>query len=447
MKKVISLFVCGAMLASVVLCSCAKTTETEVTEAETKTETAEDEAFEVPWAHELNEENIKKVQEYYFKDSGDVECISVFCDGVRGNGISDVNDNIIYLCYQSLNGDQFDLNVHRDTYEVSFSYLLNYGDTRFYGNVSTTLDGLEAFVDKVISDPGSVSLYDGSALETNEQDIKNDMPILYSRFIKLSSNAYPELGLGLEDLGIVFGDKYRTVDPTQTTSTEVEITNEHNFGNGFCIDCGMPWTEFFNDSAGKLMDHEPYGNDLIFYGQGSYTMLSYTDNIRYTSYGPLDGDISYSHITTDKDTDIQYHEDCSVEVHTYDDSIKTGVTYAFLNGSFYTGSGISYKYRYQITFSADPGEYDKILNSKEEFMNSAEITLDIYDMETKIEDAWETMDEDEIRKIFEEDGIPYMSKDDLVDKFWNHKDNFFASMDSGMVWMHTTLADIGVNWK
>ena len=101
MKKVISLFVCGAMLASVVLCSCAKTTETEVTEAETKTETAEDEAFEVPWAHELNEENIKKVQEYYFKDSGDVECISVFCDGVRGNGISDVNDNIIYLCNQS----------------------------------------------------------------------------------------------------------------------------------------------------------------------------------------------------------------------------------------------------------------------------------------------------------------------------------------------------------
>ena len=62
-------------------------------------------------------------------------------------------------------------------------------------------------------------------------------------------------------------------------------------------------------------------------------------------------------------------------------------------------------------------------------------------------EAWEKMKESDIKKMFEKDGVKYYSKDDLIDRFWDHRENFFASMDSAMVWMKTSLADFGFNWK
>ena len=41
----------------------------------------------------------------------------------------------------------------------------------------------------------------------------------------------------------------------------------------------------------------------------------------------------------------------------------------------------------------------------------------------------------------------YYSKEDIVDRFWDRRANFFDSMDNGMVWMKTTLKDFGFNWK
>ena len=31
--------------------------------------------------------------------------------------------------------------------------------------------------------------------------------------------------------------------------------------------------------------------------------------------------------------------------------------------------------------------------------------------------------------------------------FWEHIQNYFNSMDAGMVMLDTTLADAGINWK
>ena len=57
------------------------------------------------------------------------------------------------------------------------------------------------------------------------------------------------------------------------------------------------------------------------------------------------------------------------------------------------------------------------------------------------------MKEDEIKKKFDSDGLTYYTKDEIIDMFWDHHINYFESMDNGMVWMKTSLADIGFNWK
>ena len=39
------------------------------------------------------------------------------------------------------------------------------------------------------------------------------------------------------------------------------------------------------------------------------------------------------------------------------------------------------------------------------------------------------------------------TKDEILDMIWEHLENYFNSMDDGMVMLGTNLADAGINWK
>ena len=44
-------------------------------------------------------------------------------------------------------------------------------------------------------------------------------------------------------------------------------------------------------------------------------------------------------------------------------------------------------------------------------------------------------------------GVPYYTKDQVIDRLWEQHENYLASLDHGMIWMNLTRADIGLNWK
>ena len=454
MKKIIAVLLSGVMLASLVLCSCTITKSSEAEnsretggkeKAETQVEATGTKADKGP--AKLDEENIKKVYEYFL--SIDPECeegVILFLDGIRGNGYVHVDDKLIFLSYSSNDYDSFGINVMRDTGEVYFSIDMSYDDTGYSTNVDFPLGGFEEFFDKASTDPASVDPYNTSALGPHGEDIKKDLPIIFSRMIAFSDVAFSELGLGFKDLGIDFGDKYRAVDPKQTTSKEVEITNEHNFVNGFCVDCGLSWGEYFYDVVGKLM-HVDLGNGQHYTrGQYSSTMLTPGDKVSCAADKPHFGSINYESRVYDKDKGTSKDEFCYID-YSFDDSELRTQLYYSISQRLLSDNAASYDYT--LTVRAKPGEYNKIFKSKDALKKYVDVSLSIRgsDINDYIENAWEKMKEDEIKKKFDSDGLTYYTKDEIIDMFWDHHINYFESMDNGMVWMKTSLADIGFNWK
>ena len=279
MKKITATLLCGVMLTSFVLCGCQQPVEKDDSkENEIQTEAdyekpASDITTETsaPAYVEINSENFKKIKDLY--DSKEPEGRSVvpfYLDGIRGGGCYSVHDENVYFDYTTMKGDsEISLNIHSDTQLVSVTFQLGYGETRYYGNTSVGLASVESLIDTLIDNPRAVDLYDDSALSANEENIKKDLPIMYSRLIACAEKAFPELGIGLEDLGIDLGDKYRSLDPTQTISMEVLVKNEHKFVNGICSDCGMCWTEYYYDAIGKLDNDEANNGWGLEYGQDS----------------------------------------------------------------------------------------------------------------------------------------------------------------------------------
>ena len=461
MKKIVAIILSGIMLSSTALCGCSKskdgkdTSKTESQAEESVTEFKESEnagktesqtvasESEKGSGPALNEENIKKVSDYYASIDTDNDGETAYFEGIRGMAFIRVNEDTLYVVYDSLDYDRIELRIDWKTGEVDFTYDLDFGDTSYYGQDDLYLKDLEELMDKLIKDPKSAKLSNDSALSEHEEEIKKDLPIMYARMITLADNAFPELGLGLKDMVSGFGDKYRTIDPTQLASKEVEVTNEHEFVDGFCSDCGMAWTEYYYDVVGQFM-HVDFGNGQhTVSGQDSATMMESSDQVQYSADSKKSADMYYHHKEIDNDRHINNTEMCRVFVDTHSKVIETSVEY-----SYEQGAHASVTSEYFIKFSARPGEYDKVFESKEVFKKYAEITLNISKEDgTYISDAFGTTSEAEIRKILEDAGHTYYSEDEIVDRFWEHRENFFASLDNGMVWMKTTLADIGLNWK
>ena len=447
MKKAVALVLSGVMLTSLVLCACQKADESEGIETGngSDSESVTEELWTPPT--KLNEDNIKKAQEYCSSvDPEGHEGIVVYLDGIRGESSTIVDDSLIYFDYSSNDGDTFGINVMRDTGEVHLSIYTMYVDTGYAANLEFSLGDFEKTFDKICEDPASVNPYNTSALDSHTEDIKKDFAIIFARMAAFSDVAIPELGMGLKDLGVDFGNKYRKMDPKQLTSKEVEVTNEHKFENGYCTDCGMAWTEYYYDVVGKFMKTDLGNGQHSTPGQGSSAMLSISDQVQYSADNGSRASMYFRHMDIDNDLNITTSDMCHVIASTRKDGVSIAVQY-FYELEKRTTDGKTYSYF--LGFGAKPGELDKVFESKEAFKDCVDINMSITTREhdSDIDDAWGTMKEEDIRAMMEADGFAYLSKDDIIDRFWDMRSTFFTSLDNGMVWMKTSLKDFGFNWK
>lgn len=456
MKKIVATLLSGVMLTSFVLCGCQKPVETDDgDENEIQTEAGyekQENGVTTPLTTtasvQINEDNVKKVKDLY--DSKEPEgrsVVSFYLDGIRGGGCYSVHDENVYFDYTTMKGDsEISLNIHSDTQLVSVTFQLGYGETRYYGNTSVGLASVESLIDTLIDNPRAVDLYDDSALSANEENIKKDLPIMYSRLIACAEKAFPELGIGLEDLGIDLGDKYRSLDPTQTISMEVLVKNEHKFVNGICSDCGMCWTEYYYDAIGKLDNDEANTGWRSLYGQDSSTMMSPGDYVQCSASDKESGDVFYHFIDTKKEN----RESITCRIYCRKDGkgVDTAIRMNYEQNMYSVGQGIvDYKYNYWLEIKADAGDYAKVFESKESFKKYAEVILFITGDDGVGRSAWGNKKDADLKKEFEAEGCTYLTKDEALDFFWDHCQGILASMDTGMIWLDTSLADMGVNWK
>lgn len=449
MKRPVSVILCCALLSSLVLCGCNKTKETTVSSEpeETAALVSDTEESEEPFdlfSRKIDEEKLGQVSELY--DSKQPEgdhVVSIYSDGIRGSGFYYFFENDFVFGYDSLHGSLLTVNVDAESEMATVNFMLEYENSCLYGvSQKTGITEIESVIDDLIS--GNTEMFDlfqKSALEVNGEEIKADFPVIYSRLITLADKAFPELGFGIEDLGIDLGDKYRPVDPVQTASNEIVIVNEHKFENGVCSDCGMLWTEYFYDAI-----EEEYGIPEDEWhsanGQKSPAMLSEWDYVMFTASDEYNGQIYYHHM--DEKDNIE-----SLTIELYDDMETVKITFRFEQGMYSVGDGIvGYNYIYDVSIEAAPEDLDEIFKSRDSFKDYCEMHFII--MEDGIGyDAWydSDYDDDEIAEEVEGDGCRYYTGDEIIDMFWGHRENFFESMDNAMVWLDTSLKDIGFNWK
>ena len=456
MKKITATLLCGVMLTSFVLCGCQQPVEKDDSkENEIQTEAdyekpASDVTTETsaPAYVEINSENFKKIKDLYdSKEPEGSRVVPVFVDGIRGGARYDVNEDSVYFDYSTMKGDSnISMSIDTAAHIVSVTFQLGYGDTRYYGNTSVGLASVESLIDSLIDNPRAVDLYDDSAISANEENIKKDLPIIYSRLIACAEKAFPELGIGLEDIGIDLGDKYRSIDPKQIISTETEVKNEHKFVNGVCSDCGMLWTEYYYDAIGKLDNDEANTGWRSLYGQHSSTMMSPGDYVQCSASNKESGDVFYHFIDTKKEN----RESITCRIYCRKDGkgVDTAIRMNYEQNMYSVGQGIvDYKYNYWLEIKADAGDYAKVFESKESFKKYAEVILFITGDDGVGRSAWGNKKDADLKKEFEAEGCTYLTKDEAIDFFWDHCQGILASMDSGMIWLDTSLADMGVNWK
>ena len=189
----------------------------------------------------------------------------------------------------------------------------------------------ETFIDAVIEkDESAVRIYDDTAWEANKDNIRKDLPIVYARLIKFSNAAFEQLGFGIEELGIPFGDKYRSVDPYQLTSQEIEVKNDCKFVNGVCEDCGKLWTDYFYDAIGKLGYSDENSSWRSLYGQDSSYMFDPSDYVQYSSYGRGDVEIYFQHsIMKDPERNMagQHGETCRLIIEQNKKKISSSLAF------------------------------------------------------------------------------------------------------------------------
>ena len=362
MKKVVALVLSGVMVASVSLTACSKSEEEKETkksksQAEDAVDEDEDSDAEddedsdaeeketrkqKKEAH-LNQEVIQELDAYFASLDPNVERNEgVYCDGIRGEGLAFWGEGSILFAYDSMDYDSIQIQIPKDTAALSITFNLDYGDTRYYGRAETDLGGLEDLIDQIVKDPASVTLdgdstsfemYDDSAVAQFKEEIQKDLPILYSRIITLGDSAFAEAGYGIEDIGVDFGDEYRSVDPEQATSKETVVDNEHVFVDGICSDCGMTWTEYYYDVVGKFM-HDDFGNGQhTCSGQSSATMLSQSDYVQYSANHEDAGSMYYQHVEIDNDRGIMNVEMCNLTIDLRHSKVETNLNYSYEQGA------------------------------------------------------------------------------------------------------------------
>ena len=461
MKKFVTRLMCGVLMSSFILCGCNKVTETGASsETESQTEatttTAETEPVATEAKPEINVDNMMKVSDYCAsKKAQGIDSVRVCADGIRGEAAYFVDDEgILNFCYTSLNDlSTFHVRIKSGKITANITYDFNYKDKKINGEGDASIVNFEKCIDDIIAGNASyINVYDKSGYDEYFESFKKDLPIVYSRFIAMADIAFPELGLKLEDLGLDLGTKYRSVDPKQTTSMEPSVTHDHKFKNGFCTDCKVTWNEYYYDAVGKLGGMTGKGW-RSYYGQPSSSMFAPGDYVQYSSLNKKVASLMYFPATADK-TNSAEDEMLFIEVENMSTKKKKqnlSVTMTFrlnMKKTQFSKSVYAPKYTYELTIKAKPGQYDKVFESKESLKKYATVNFYVANKKGFQSSAWgKKANISKLKASVEKDGCTYYTKDDIIDRLWEHHEGFLTSIDKGMVWMNVSLADVGVNWK
>jgi hypothetical protein len=457
MKKLVTKLLCGVMLSSVIFCGCGQVTGTtassEIESQTTATTPAETEPAptETGAKPEINVDNMVKVSELYASKQPDgTRAVPVISDNIRGKAMYDVSEGALNYGYYTNNGSYFRISVMSGKRVAKIRYDFVYKDKHITGEGDTAIDTFEKLIDDIIADRATyIDVFDKSAIDEHTEDFKKDLPIVYSRFIALSEQAFPELGLKLEDVGLDFGTKYRTVDPVQPTTTETVYTHDHKFKNGFCTDCKKAWTVSFYDAVGKTGGMTGKGWRTV-YGQQSSTMFSGEDYVQYSSTKNNNASLMYFKENPD---DAGEQEAFFIAVENTSTKKKQKMTmrieYRLEMKKMQFGKGVvAPKYTYWVVINTTPAQSSKVFESKESLKKYAKVDLFVANKKGFGTSAWgKKANIEKLKKSFEADGCTYYTKDQVIDRLWEQHENYLASLDHGMIWMNLTLADIGLSWK
>jgi len=395
---------------------------------------------------------LKKVTDYYASLNIESDRLpDIYVDGIRGEAsFSPTFNDALYCKYSTMDGRQsITLVVDPSSETVRIDFDVQYGGSRFYvAGWDIGLNQLELYVDSLFEDVAEYEVYDDSAVEKNLVNLKEDVKILYSRLIAFANQAVAPLNLKFEDSGVDFGEKYKSFDPTQPTSTEIVIKNEHVFENGICKDCGMTWTKYMNRTLAAFervtVKEDAEETDWFStYGQDSSEGLPGWGYEQYSSSDVFATDLTYVH------PDNEQSVDCTIYVYLNEDNGNLiSVSYDLEQNYRSIGGGVvQEKYCYWLYVAAGPGEFSEIFASKKALRNACELSLIVWEDAGGNYDAWETMTESEIKAMFAADGSVYYTKDEFFDLFWDQHKTIFAALDKGMVWFDTSLKDCGFNYQ
>lgn len=457
MKKIVRRLMCGVLLSSFILCGCNKVTETaasSVSGSQTEQTTSASATEPAPTEHhpEINTDNMQKVlDDYASKYPNGKEKIITYIDGIRGSGGYYFTDGVLYFEYESDDGtSMIQASIKSGKTTAHIVCRLNYKDTAVQGEGDTGIESFEKFIDDVISGNAEyVNVLDKSAFDKYSEDYKKDLPIVYSRFIAFADVAFSKLGLKLEDLGVDLGTKFRAVDPKQQTSMQVSVTNTHKFVNGFCTDCNMSWNEFYYDAIG-IMSGTTANGWRSTYGRSSEANIKHYDLIQLSATNKKSADLMYSKTVFNDDEESESFYVRVTDASTKKKkSLKVEMEYRLQMKTIPTGGGKSFqKYNYVVTIKAGPGQYEDVFASKESLTKYAKVNLYVRNLKGPNIDAWgKKADLSKIKDEFAEDGFTYYTKEQVIDKLWEHHENFLASIDKGMGNIGLSLADIGVSWN
>lgn len=466
MKKSIAMLTGGIILPALLLSGCAglttgtgTETETSVSEevvvAEEETKPAENIVGEaepevVDEKPHLDGEWLQKAHEYYVsKVPEEDRVLELYADGVRGEADfhADFNNKVYFSYYNE--GMSMSLEIDPHTEKANIDIDFQYDENRYYVNgTPVEIDGIEAYIDSMIEGKAKFEdVYDDSAWVQEPDKVRNDIEVCYSRLIALSDKGFSEINTTLEDYGIDLGDKYRNNDPTRVTSNEVYVVNDHEFENGVCKECGMTWTKYMNRTLAafeleEVADDAEYTDWYSTYGQGSRAFGGW-EYVQYSS-----SDIYETEITFYKPGDIGRR--CTI----YIDQDKKGegtvyMIYDLAESYIPVDVGVvTGKVSYRCDIYTDLGELDKVFASKEAFAEAGQSSLIMRSQDnSEITPIWEEMSDDEARKLFEDDGCDYYTRDEFTDVAWEDLQIMLPALDRGMVWFDTNLKDAGLNYE
>lgn len=387
---------------------------------------------------------LEKVREYCYENQYS-EHYGVFSYSEDIPGSFDVyadDDDIWYVNYTNVRGNStISMNLHDATEEISVCIDLQYSDgTRFYiYGESLEYNQIEYFFDNLLTGSWD-TLAEDSALE--DHDVEADAKILYSRFINMSDVAFGRMDTTFEEYGIVLGDKYRNIDPTECLSEEVEIVNDHVFENGVCKDCDMNWTDYVRSA---IAEHDLYRDDtdgwVSVYGPNGYFNMCPSDYVQlsadegyvqlyYRNYAE-DAEAMEFHFTA-----YGYNLDEVSLLFSIDDEyypIKQGV--------------VTSTYTYGMRIECAPSEVADIISSKDRIMDEAEFYV-VVDKEDGDGSEWYDLDlsDEEIEEIFADSECTYRSKEDVCNAFLERRDNFIDAFEGSLKYLDTSFADYGMTY-